>query len=521
MFAAILTTAAALVFVFRGEDVSRRATRKYISTEHGDAVVAGSRRVLSSARDKTKGVARSPRNRRGELVVRFIVADKGNPIPDVWWAIEERPEDAATNCYAYGGDADGWGIVRMDLETIQAWRRGSLVARASGFKQGRFGFHQTAEDALALALQPEKPLARVSGVVMDEQGMPLNEAWIIVEGLVGQCYYGRTNEFGRFEVFFPVGDAERDRSWAIWAGLAGFSVEQRPVAVEDSEDLAIRLRRDRLHAVLRVVLLDRDGHPVPDVETRINILGGYTNIRGGAGLYLPEAAASSAATMRFVRRVLRLDDRSLRSNSDGSVVLWGVPPTEVRVRSRWKGYYVDAEVNVSLPDTTVVLRGRAGRVVRGRVTAGSDALAGAGIDTMEWPWATGKTDEKGEFVLRGLPTTGLLLRVSLGRGYQLRVPVPPSEGDTDIGTIALPAVKTIEGEVCHGDGSVVNRGSILVKFGKKAEINAPIYKGRFRLEGVTDTPSEILVRSEDRNRIYRIEPPPPVKPTWVLRLPER
>ncbi|MEM8883786.1 MAG: hypothetical protein AAGD14_06955 [Planctomycetota bacterium] len=469
--------------------------------------------------DRSEQPRPSSSNHSSELRLRFVMRSTQAPVPGVFWAIERSQASGVGETFEEGGFAGPDGAVALSADARRGWETGVLLAEASGFREARFkieemrltGGHATLE------LIPQWGLSRVKGEVRTYQGAPVAGAWVRVKT---NLYEGQrqADDLGQFEFTVPRDVEGESPTVEIQAGGPGFLVAERSGEADSPLSDPIRLKPDPFHAVLEITVVDGDRRPIPEVETRFEPHGAYSHTRIDGGLYNPEAAAVSGATRRFVHAVLGLDRRALRSDESGKVTIWGIPPGAVRVRCRAGRRYADLTLEAVPGSVVKTIQLRRGRDLFGRVTAGGEPASDVRLYVPGWQATAVKTDEMGRFRLMGVPVDKVRLSIDLGSGNDLPVDVPAGLSDTEVKDIALPPIRSIDGSVRHSDGTRVERGLVMVAFESRGSVRAPVINGRFRIKGVASAAKQVIVRSDDRNKLYHINPVPTVQPKWDLVL---
>ncbi len=338
-----------------------------------------------------------------------------------------------------------------------------------------------AEDALA----PQQ--ATWTGTVTDEQGRPVEGAWIVVEALVTarMPIMVSTDARGAFRHTAPA----RQGTMAVYAGAPGFL----PVRIETSrrgqEGIAFRLPPDRVRAPVVLEVVTEEGKPAAGVAGWARTDESDVALPPGWQKDLRTALDFDGATLRagWTRVAFHTD-------AEGRAMLPARLPGPLRVRAVQDGRYLDAAVQVASPPAENRFRvalARARRVT-GLVRVQKDPAWSCShashrfevyADDATWE-RLGAVEEDGRLAV-DVPVPLRRLRVeTAGKGHPPVEVVLPSEPlDVDIGEVKVPDARAVSGAIRFANGVPAARVTLRYGEGEGARV-ATDAEGRFRIEAL-------------------------------------
>jgi protocatechuate 3,4-dioxygenase beta subunit len=421
-----------------------------------DKLVAKSYTLVARAPEGVAGPVRARLSEENEPVILSLVAGstvsvhvsaRSGPVSNA--SVELRGVDYQTGSTNSDGQAVFYHV------PIGRYR---VVAKAEGYAPGssRLAISRPgAENDVQLQL---KQGARVSGVVVDPQGSPLEGARVMYRG-VSNWSQGATNE--RLDAVISKKDgsfsiqALPQGSFRITARADGYAPGYSDLITLDgeTETTGVEVRMEA-GATLRGKVVNKSGEPVPAARVRVSVAAGRA--RGPRGRGGGVRQVFSDENGGFVLEGLRRKPHNVMAthesaSSDIHNADLSVEPYDLSM---------DITLNVDGVIAGVVVDSNDEPVEGAQVSAFPDSRAGARRSRAEWRlrgFTSELSDSGGRFKISGLkPEEAYRVRASpataSGRSrIWLTEGTAARAGDTDL-KITLPADGGVKGKVAFANG---------------------------------------------------------------------
>ncbi|MBL9088189.1 MAG: hypothetical protein JNM10_13700 [Planctomycetia bacterium] len=382
---------------------------------------------------------------------------------------------------AYWTDRAGTASIPADAIHVRVWAMGFDETEVDTRKGG---------SPVVVHLQPLNGVQRIRGLVADSRRSGLQGALVCSsDGYRAVC-----DETGLFVLSRPRGEGGSSEDLTLFAWAPDHAVRAVPIRDVDTDEL--------------LLLLEPASEPTCRCTIRAETPGGRPAALAEFHWFAEDARTSASLRSSSADEVLSFWtnwhgtplDRGY-TDQNGRLTLPPLPFGTYRVQLRSSPVAASDALDLSAPsvEKTIVLR--RGRRVLG--TTAATPIDGAIVELRvrgkgERVWMSTSTSVAGSaaFAIDGLIwDEDLLLEVTLPGGLSMRpISIPASRDDeVNVGSIQIPALRTVRGTVRFRDGRTVGSATIRVRQESVTPPRVEIVRGTFVIPGVGPNPTGVEI----------------------------